>query len=253
MSSILFEKKHNFARLILNRPPVNAMNIEMMKEMGDVIESLHNEDHIKVIIISSSCRIFSAGIDMADHAPQKVWQLLEEFHKIFLTMADLAKPTIAAVNGQALGAGCELATFCDLVLASENAKFGQPEIKVGVFPPIATVVLPYLVGRKKAMELILTGETIEAKDALSLGLINKIVPMEKLDDAVHEMASKISVNSGPVLQMTKKAMLSSEGLNFEEALRKARDIYLNHLMALEDTNEGLRAFVEKRTPVWKDR
>ncbi|PYV89907.1 MAG: enoyl-CoA hydratase/isomerase family protein [Acidobacteria bacterium] len=253
MSSILFEKKHNFARLILNRPPVNAMNIEMMKEMGDVIESLHNEDHIKVIIISSSCRIFSAGIDMADHAPQKVWQLLEEFHKIFLTMADLAKPTIAAVNGPALGAGCELATFCDLVLASENAKFGQPEIKVGVFPPIATVVLPYLVGRKKAMELILTGETIDAKDALSLGLINKIVPPEKLEGALHEMISKISVNSGSVLQMTKKAMLSGEGLSFEEALRKARDIYLNQLMALEDTNEGLKAVIEKRTPVWKDK
>ena len=146
-----------------------------------------------------------------------------------------------------------MATFCDLVLASENAKFGQPEIKVGVFPPIAAVVFPYLVGRKKALELILTGETIDAKDALSLGLINKIVPLEKLNDAVHEMASKISANSGPVLQMTKKAMLSSEGLNFEEALRKARDIYLNHLMALEDTNEGLKAFVEKRTPVWKDK
>ena len=103
------------------------------------------------------------------------------------------------------------------------------------------------------MELILTGETIDAKDALSLGLINKIVPPEKLEGALHEMISKISVNSGSVLQMTKKAMLSGEGLSFEEALRKARDIYLNQLMALEDTNEGLKAVIEKRTPLWKDK
>ncbi len=253
MSFITFEKTDTYARIILNRPPINIMNIEMMTEIGDTLEALHNEEHIKLVIISSACKVFSAGVDMADHTPQKVFQLLEAFHKIFLTMGEIGKPTIAAVNGHALGAGCELATFCDLVIAADNAKFGQPEIRVGVFPPIATVVFPYLLGKKKAMELILTGETIEAKEALSLGMVNRVVPLEKLEDAVMEIASKITISSAPVLQMMKKTMLSGEGLSFREALKNAEDIYLNQLMALEDTNEGLKAFVERRAPVWKDK
>ena len=253
MSCIVFEKVDSHARITLNRPPLNILNIDMMTEIGEALESLHNQDNVKIVIFGSACTVFSAGVDMADHTPQKVFQLLDAFHKIFLTMVEIGKPTVAAVNGPALGGGCELATFCDLVIASESAKFGQPEIKVGVFPPIATLVFPYLVGRKKAMELILTGETVTAKEALSLGLINRVVAPEKLGDAVREIASKILANSGPVLQMTKKAMLSGEGLNFQDALKKAQDIYLNHLMALEDTNEGLKAFVERRAPVWKNR
>jgi cyclohexa-1,5-dienecarbonyl-CoA hydratase len=253
MSSIIFEKIDNYARITLNRPPLNIMNIEMMGEIGNALESLHNEDHLKLIVFKSACKVFSAGIDMADHTPQKVFQLLDSFHKIFLSMIDIGKPTLAAVNGPALGGGCELAAFCDLVIASENAKFGQPEIKVGVFPPVATVLFPYLVGKKKAMELILTGEAIEAREALSLGLINRVVPHEKLDQAIKEIASKIVVNSGPVLQMMKKTMLSGEGLNFQDALKNAQDIYLNQLMALEDSTEGLKAFIERRAPVWKDK
>jgi cyclohexa-1,5-dienecarbonyl-CoA hydratase len=253
MSCIIFEKANGYARITLNRPPLNIMNIEMMTEIGEALESLHNQDNVKLVIFGSACKVFSAGVDMADHTPQKVFQLLDAFHKIFLTMVDIGKPTVAAINGPALGGGCELATFCDLVIASENAKFGQPEIKVGVFPPIAAVVFPYLVGRKKAMELILTGESIEAREALSLGLVNRVVALERLADTVKEMASKIVANSGPVLQMTKKAMFSGEGLNFQDALKKTQDIYLNHLMALEDTNEGLKAFVERRAPVWKNR
>lgn len=253
MSFINFEKTANCARITLNRPPLNILNIDMMREIGDALESLHNTDHIKVIVFSSACKVFSAGVDLADHAPQKVFQLLEAFHKIFLTMIDLGKPTVAAVNGPALGAGCELATFCDLVIAAEGSKFGQPEIRVGVFPPVATVVFPYLVGKKKAMELILTGEAIEATEALSLGLVNRVVQPGQLADAVNKLVGKIVVNSGPVLQMMKKTMLSGEGLSFQEALKNAQDIYLNQLMALSDTNEGLQAFAERRAPVWKDR
>jgi cyclohexa-1,5-dienecarbonyl-CoA hydratase len=253
MSFVDFKKEEHVARIILNRPPLNAMNIEMMTEIGDTLNSLHNEDHIKIIVMSSACKVFSAGVDMTDHAPQKVFQLLEAFHRIFLTMGEIGKPTIAAVNGAALGAGCELATFCDLVVASENAKFGQPELKVGVFPSVATVLFPYLVGKKKAMELILTSDTIDAQEAMSLGLVNRVVPLEKLAETVSELALKVSTSSAAVLQIMKRAMLSGEGLNFSEALKISEDIYLNQLMALEDTNEGLRAFVERRVPVWKDK
>ena len=253
MNFIQFEKVDTYARITLNRPPLNIMNIEMMSEIGEVLESLHNEDHVKLIVFNSACNVFSAGVDMADHTPQKVFQLLDAFHKIFLSMGEIGKPTVAAVNGAALGGGCELATFCDVVIASETAKFGQPEIKVGVFPSIATVVFPYLVGKKKAMELILTGDAIEAKEALALGLVNRVVPSDKLDSAVKEFASKVTLSSGAVLQMMKRTMLSGEGLNFQDALKRAQDIYLNQLMALEDTSEGLNAFLERRAPVWKDK
>lgn len=253
MSFIDFAKEEQIASITLNRPPLNAMNIEMMTQIGDALDSLYNEDHVKIIVIRSACKVFSAGVDMTDHAPQKVFQLLEAFHRIFLTLGDIGKPTIAAVNGPALGGGCELAAFCDLVVASENARFGQPELKVGVFPSVATVLFPYLVGKKKAMELILTSETIGAQEALALGLVNRVVPPEKLMATVDELASKITTSSAAVLQILKRAMLSGEGLNFTKALKSSEDIYLNQLMALEDTNEGLRAFVERRAPVWKDK
>ena len=176
MSSIIFQKSDHCAKLILNRPPLNLMNLDMMTEIGDALETLHREDHIKLIVVASNCKLFSAGIDMVDHTAQKVFYLLESFHRIFLTMVELGKPTLAVVNGPALGGGCELAAFCDLVIASENAKFGQPEVRVGVFPPVASVVFPYLVGKKKAMELLLLGDPIDAQEALSLGLVNRIVP-----------------------------------------------------------------------------
>jgi len=253
MSSIIFQKSDHCAKLILNRPPLNLMNLDMMTEIGDALETLHREDHIKLIVVASNCKLFSAGIDMVDHTAQKVFYLLESFHRIFLTMVELGKPTLAVVNGPALGGGCELAAFCDLVIASENAKFGQPEVRVGVFPPVASVVFPYLVGKKKAMELLLLGDPIDAQEALSLGLVNRIVPHDRLDEAVKDVASKIVMNSGPVLQMMKKTMLSGEGLNFQDALKNSQDIYLNQLMALEDTQEGLKAFSERRAPVWKDK
>ncbi|MFN8007586.1 MAG: enoyl-CoA hydratase/isomerase family protein [Terriglobia bacterium] len=253
MTFILFEKQENIARITLNRPPLNSLNIEMMTEIGDALDTLYSEDHIKTVVIASSCKVFSAGFDMADHAPKKVFQLLEAFHRIFLTLGEIGKPTIAAVNGPALGSGCELAVFCDLVVASENAKFGQPELKLGLFPAVATVLFPYLVGKKKATELILTADAIEAKEALSLGLVNKVVPIDKLQETVNDLASRISNNSAAVVQIMKKAMLSGEGLNFSTALKTLEDIYLNQLMALEDPNEGMRALQEHRAPIWKDK
>jgi len=253
MPFISFEKNHGLARIILSRPPANILNMEMMSEIGEAIDTLYNAEEVKLIVFSSSCRFFSGGIDMEEHEPGQVFQLLEAFHKIFLTIADLGKPTLAIVNGPALGGGCELATFCDIVIASELAIFGQPEIRFGILPPIAAVVYPYLVGKKKAMELILTGDTIEAPEALRIGLINKVVPPEKLEAAANELIDRICAHSAPVLQLMKKSTLASEGLRFPDALQKVEDIYLNHLMALEDVQEGIQAFLEKRNPAWKNK
>ncbi len=253
MENISFEKNDHLARIILNRPPANILNIEMMREIGEALDSLYNAEEVKMIVFSSACRFFSGGIDLTEHEPNQVFQLLETFHKIFLTIADLGKPTLAIVNGPALGGGCELATFCDIVVASETALFGQPEIRLGVLPPIAAIVYPYLVGKKKAMELILTGDTIDASEALRIGLINKVVPLDKLESTANDLINRICAHSAPVLQLMKKSTLASEGLSFPDALQKVEDIYLNHLMALDDVQEGIHAFLEKRNPFWKNK
>jgi len=253
MPNIIFEKNEGMARVILNRPPANIINMEMMNEIGEALDSIYDADEIKLIVFASATRFFSGGIDFTEHEPQQVFQLLEAFHRIFLLIAEMGKPTLAVVNGPALGGGCELATFCDLVIASDLAAFGQPEIRLGVLPPIAAVVYPHLVGKKKAMELILTGDTIDAREALTIGLVNRVVPAEKLESTAQEMIARICSHSGPVLQLLKKSALAGEGLSFPEALHKVEDIYLNHLMVLEDAMEGVKAHLEKRTPSWKNR
>jgi cyclohexa-1,5-dienecarbonyl-CoA hydratase len=179
--------------------------------------------------------------------------MVEVFHRIFRQMWSLEIPTVAAVNGAALGGGCELVTCCDMVIASDRATFGQPEIQVGVYPPVAAVVFPRLMPHMKAMELLLTGAVVDAQEAERLGIVNKVVPVDSFDDDVTGFVSKLTALSGIVLRLTKRAALQGMTLGFEEALRLSEDLYLNHLMKTEDATEGLQAFVEKRKPVWKDK
>jgi cyclohexa-1,5-dienecarbonyl-CoA hydratase len=168
-------------------------------------------------------------------------------------MLDVGKPVLCVVNGPAIGGGAELAAFGDLVIASPKARFAQPEITIGVFPPLASTILPYLVGPKVALELVLTGEAVTAERALELGMINRLVPEAQLEQTVNELVSRISEHSGPVLAVAKKAILSGMGLSLREGMKKSADIFLNELYKLEDSQEGLRALVEKRKPNWKNR
>jgi enoyl-CoA hydratase/carnithine racemase len=164
-----------------------------------------------------------------------------------------AKPAIAVVDGAALGGGCELVAGCDIVIASERARFGQPEVKLGVFPPVAAVLLPRVIGDKRARELILTGDLIDAAEAQRLGLVNTVVPPAQLEQKLQEVLAKLRELSAPALEATKRAMDLARGVSFEEALRRVEDLYLNELMKTEDAREGVRAFMEKRKPVWKNK
>ncbi|MDH5634759.1 MAG: enoyl-CoA hydratase/isomerase family protein, partial [Candidatus Bathyarchaeota archaeon] len=194
---------------------------------------------------------FSAGVDIKDHLPEKVSSTLSVFNKVFHALESLDKPTIAVVNGLALGGGCELAMACDMIVASEKAQFGQPEIKVGAIPPVAVALLPKLVGRKKAFELVLTGDVINAVEAKQIGLVNRVVSQEKLEEATEELVAKLKENSPIVLKLTRMAFRQSLNLDFKDGLGKVTDIYLNLLMRTEDSVEGLKAFLEKRKPQWK--
>jgi cyclohexa-1,5-dienecarbonyl-CoA hydratase len=166
---------------------------------------------------------------------------------------NIKAPTIALVNGAALGGGCEVAAFCDLVIASEKAKFGQPEIKVGVFPPIAAVMFPRIMGMKKAFEMILTGENIRAEEAKEIGLVNTVLPVDNFEEESKAIINRLTNLSSAVLQITKKSLYEPLGSKYEDAVKMVEDIYLEQLMKTEDANEGLRAFLEKREPVWKNK
>ena len=250
---IKLEKEADLVRLILNRPPLNWLNIEMMEEINHALESLMDPSVFKLLVIQAEGKAFSVGVEVADHIGDKAEKMIEVFHRMFRLLDALGLPSLALVNGSALGGGCEVATYCDMVLASEKAKFGQPEIQVGVFPPIAALAFPRILGLKKAFELILSGETISAREALEIRLINKVLPVETFQEEAEGFISKIRASSPVVLKMAKKAIIQGWDTGVEEGLTRIEDIYMKELMSTEDANEGLKAFVEERKAVWKGR
>jgi cyclohexa-1,5-dienecarbonyl-CoA hydratase len=252
---IAFEKQGGVARLTLNKPPLNVLDIAMMKEINTALESLHDAPSVKVLVFDAAegSKAFSAGVDVSEHTADMVEEMIEVFHRIFRLLDGLEIPTMAVVGGAALGGGCELALFCDMVIASEKASFGQPEIQVGVFPPVAAVALPGIVGPKKAMEMMLTGDRIRAAEAERLGLVNRVVPPEELRAAADEFVSRLTKLSGATLRLTKRAVRIGSVGSFAEGLAAVEELYLGPLMSTEDAQEGLAAFMEKRAPVWKDR
>jgi len=241
------------ARLILARPPLNILNIEMMEELNGALERVQALPEVRALVIAAEGKAFSAGVAVEDHLGDRVKPMLEAFHRIFHLLRALPCPTVAAVQGAALGGGSELATFCDFVIASETATFGQPEIKVGVFPPIAAIHYPSRVGLARTLQLLLTGEVIGAREAERIGLADRVVPAAQLATAVEEVLVKLSDKSRAVLALTRRAVLDAAGQPFETALRAAEALYHTELMATEDAHEGLKAFVEKRAPAWKHR
>src|SRR5207302_3485487 len=243
----------SIARLTLNHAPHNVLTIPIMKEMAEAIESLNGRADVKAILLQSGQQAFSAGISLEDSRPDRVFQTLDAFTRVFQAMVDISKPVIVVVNGPAIGAGSELVGFADVVIATPKAKFAQPEVKLGVFPPFAAVMLPQMIGPKKTYELILTGEALSAEEAQHLGFVNRVVPEAQLDSYVETIINKIGEFSGPVLEVTKKVIASSQGLPLVEAMKKSQDIYLNQLQSLEDVQEGIRAVLEKRKPVGKNK
>jgi len=246
------EFKDGVATLTLNRTPLNVLNIEMMEEINTYFESLLKEKTLKLLVIQAAGKAFSAGVDVGEHLGDLVYKMIEVFHKMFRLMDVLKVPSISVVNGSALGGGCELAVYCDMVMATEKAKFGQPEIQVGVFPPIAALAFPRMMGRKKALELILSGDVISAQEALALGMINKIVPEASLAEEVNRFVEKFKRLSGIVLKLTKEATLAGLNDDSERGLKVIEKIYLDRLMKTNDAMEGLKAFLDKRKPAWKD-
>jgi cyclohexa-1,5-dienecarbonyl-CoA hydratase len=237
-------------RITLDRPPLNVTNIAMMRELGAALETALPQSDF-VVFDGAGAKGFSAGAEVADHAPERVAAMLGAFHGVFRQLWRADAITIAAVHGHCLGGGCELATFCDFVVAAEAAKFGQPEIKLGCFPPVALVTFPALAGPRAALDLILTGRTISAREALGLGLLSRVVPDAELQAAVEALLAELRALSPAVLRISRRALWQRAGLDFERSLADAEELYLNVLMHTADAQEGIRAFLEKRAPVWQ--
>jgi cyclohexa-1,5-dienecarbonyl-CoA hydratase len=250
---VKFRLDNGVARITLNRPEHNLLNEAMLREIADGILFAGEHDDAKLIVIDSACKVFSGGVDIGEYTTQRVYQMLDAFHGAFAGMLDVGTPVVCVVNGPAIGGGAELAAFGDLVIATPKARFAQPEITIGVFPPLASTILPFLVGPKRALEIILTGEAISAEQALELGLVTRVVPEAKLESTVNELIERIAAHSGSVLAMAKKAILGGMGLSLRDSLKQSMNMFLNELYRLEDSQEGLRAIVEKRKPQWKNR
>lgn len=249
--NILLEKKGGVAKLVINRPPLNILNIDTLVEMNEALAKLRTDDEVKVVVITAAGnRAFSAGVEVKDHLGDKLPKMVEVFNKLFVSLIEVDKPTIAIVNGVALGGGCEIIAGCDMAIASEKAQFGQPEIKLGIYPPLASVLFPRLMGRKKAFELILSGDSIDAKEAERIGLINKAVPEEELEKAADEFISRFLANSGLAMSRARRALYRNFDLGFYQAMQ-ITEIDSVAVMTSENGVEGLTAFVEKRQPVWK--
>lgn|SRR5574341_1491285 len=252
---IKFQIEDRVARITFARPPLNVLNIAMMREINSVLNDCTQKRDLTAILFDAveGSRAFSAGVAVEEHAPETVFQMLDTFHTVFRTLQQVAKPVIAVVDGPALGGGCELMCACDIVIASERAKFGQPEVKLGVFPPIAAILLPRIIGERKARELILTGDLIDADEALRLGLVNYVGPSSELAAKTETVLAKLRELSAMGLSMTRMALDLAGQLGFETALTNVENLYLHELMRTDDAEEGVRAFMEKRKPEWKNR
>ncbi len=238
--------------ITLDRPPLNVMDIPMLHAMGKALHELTAQCDF-IVFCGAGERAFSAGVEVRDHVPARVAEMLSAFHGVLRQLWRADCLSIAAVRGHCLGGGAELATFCDFLIATESARFGQPEIKLGCFPPVAMLTYPALCGARAALDLILTGRTIPAREAQELGLVTRVVADGELTAAVAELLDNLHKLSATVLRMTRRELRRRVDAGFENELHVIEEYYLKELMKTEDANEGIRAFIEKREPVWHGR
>jgi len=241
------------ARLQLKNPPLNIIDIPMMEELVSAIADVEAQPEISVLLLSGAGKSFSAGVDVAAHTPDKVASMLERFHAVVRAVVATKKVTIAKAHGHCLGGGAELAMVCDFVYASDDAQWGFPEIQLGCFPPVAVTALSALIGQKRAADLILTGRTIGGAQAAAIGLATKSVAGSEVDGEIEDTVRRLCALSPAALAITKKASYAWDAIHFDKGLARAEKVYLDESMKTEDANEGIRAFIEKRTPVWKGR
>ncbi len=252
-SKLMVTMQAPIARVILANPPVNVIDMPMMDELLVAMETIEARPDISAVIFAGSDQAFSAGVDIAAHTLENVRGMLAKFHSVIRAVISSKKVTVAVVRGNCLGGGAELAAVCDIVFTADNAMWGFPEISLGCFPPVAAAMLAALVGQKHAAELILTGRQITGEEAMRIGLANEALPEDELSEMVDETAERLSQLSPASLAVTKKALYAWDSAHVDKGLQRAEQIYIEELMPLNDAQEGIKAWLEKRKPKWTGR
>lgn len=251
MRAFRLESAGTVRRVVLSRPPLNVLDIAALRSLDEVVAEVEADPGACVLVLAAEGKAFCAGVDVADHTEDRVGEMIRTFHAALSRLAGLSIPTVALVHGAALGGGMELALACDFILAREGARLGQPEIRLGVFPPYAAAVLPRRIGLSATLDICLSGRTLRTDEALAMGLVQKVLPEASFDADAAAFIDVFAGLSPTVLRVTKRAVMESLTGTQAEALARTEDLYLNDLMTLSDAHEGLSAFLEKRTPVWK--
>ncbi len=241
------------AVLTLDHEPRNMLTGAMVQEINRALDEIRDNVELEVLVLRGARDTFSDGLDLGEFGKARVRRLLGLYHRVFESLRMMDLVSIAAVEGRAAGAGWELALGCNLIVAAENATFQLPEITHGIFPTIATTVLPRVAPRRKAMEWILTGCEVGARELLGYGLANRIFAPGRFDEDLDAFVREITSKSGPVLQLAKQAQYAAYYASYDEALPRVKSLFLRQLLELEDAQEGLAAWREERTPEWKNR
>lgn len=241
-------------RIVLNSPKANVLEAAMLKEIASALKDLATHAEVKLVVFEGEGKHFSFGASVPEHTKENAAMMLKAFHEVFYRLVDLAVPTMAIVRGQCLGGGMELALFCNFIFADGTAKFGQPEIVLGVFPPPASVILPRKVGQTYADDIALTGRTLDAQEAHRIGIVTVLA--EEGQDAWQVAGTWIEKHvlpkSATCLRIANKAVRLGFFRALREDLPRMEALYLKELMETHDACEGINAFLEKRKPEWKN-
>jgi len=252
--NIVLTKEDRAAFITLQRPPLNILNLAMLRELSQAVDSISGDEEVDFLVLrGGGGRAFSAGVDVNDHTRAKVPEMLEAVHSVIRKLLLLRQVTIAVVQGACLGGGCELASSCDLVIASEESFFSTPEINVGCYPPVALARFPSQLGYHRAAEMILTGKKISSREALTIGLVNRVAADAEIDHALDGILQELKEKSRAVLRIALKGLRETSLKNFSVTLQRSEELYLTELLKTEDVEEGVQAFLQKRKPRWNHR
>jgi cyclohexa-1,5-dienecarbonyl-CoA hydratase len=239
------------ARVVLDEPPLNILSQQLLGDIREELGKLEAEPNLRVVVLSAEGKHFSAGADVGEHLPPAFEQMIPEFIETIAAIDSFPLPVVAAVRGRCLGGGFEVAQAADMIVAGEGAIFGQPEIMLGVLPPAACAILPDICSAGQTAEIVFSGDSLTAQQALQAGLVLRVVPDDTVDAEALELAGKIARHSAAALRVTKKALRAGMSEGRAAALSKVGKIYVDELMQTEDAVEGLQAFLDKRKSVWK--